>query len=64
MTGRDVQRILGFRKDSLVDVRPLNRAAEFFGSDQSRSVWVSTGRAGLRSWILRCAVRGVGFSIV
>ena len=42
--GRDGLRILGFWKRRGVDVWPSKRPIEFFGSNQIRSDWASTGR--------------------
>ena len=46
---RDGPENLRILKRWLVDVRPLKRVAGLFGSDQIRSVWVSTSRDELRS---------------
>ena len=45
--GRDGLENLRILKER-VDVRPLKRVAVFFGSDQNKSVWVSTGSYEMR----------------
>ena len=54
-----ILKIFGFWKDR-VDVQSLKHAATFFGSDQSKSVWVSTGRYEFRSYTPQNAPRDVG----
>ena len=48
----DVMRILGFwkkKQKQAIKSRPSKGPVEIFGSDQIRSLWVSTGRDELRS---------------
>ena len=47
--GRDVPENLMILKRRVVEVRPLKRVVGFFGSDQSRSLWVSKSGYELRS---------------
>ena len=54
-------RILGNKR---VELRLLKCAVRFFGSDQIRSVWVSTGRNELKSLTLQHALCLFGVSIV
>ena len=49
MPGRDGPENFEDFEEIREDIQPLERVLGFFGSDQSRSVWVSSGRGGLKS---------------
>ena len=62
--GRHGPEILRILKRRVVEVQPLKRVVGFFGSDQSRSVSISTVRKELRSWTPQDALCFLGGGIV